>query len=104
MAENTTGRGRRAFILRIAPSYVDRVPEALAANEIIIGWCDLPQLLDVGLSWTEFRQMVRDRYYPDSQDFRSAGAAAGNVWRFIREMNEGDLVVVPYGSKFYVAR
>lgn len=25
------------------------------------------------------------------------------MWRFIREMNVGDLVVVPHGSEFYVA-
>jgi len=26
------------------------------------------------------------------------------MWRFIREMNDGDFVVVPYGSDFYVAK
>ena len=35
---------------------------------------------------------------------RKAGLAAGNMWRFIREMNEGDLVVVPHDSNFYVAK
>jgi restriction endonuclease Mrr len=26
------------------------------------------------------------------------------MWRFIREMNNGDLVVVPYGNQFYIAQ
>jgi predicted Mrr-cat superfamily restriction endonuclease len=33
---------------------------------------------------------------------RKAGADAGHMWHFIREMNIGDLVVVPYRSDFYV--
>lgn len=93
----------QAFVLRIAPSEIDRVPEALENNQLIIGWADAEGLLDDQLDWAAFRQVVRDSYYRDDKTLHRAGAAAGHMWRFIREMARGDLVVVPYGSNFYVA-
>ncbi len=38
-----------AFVLRISPSGVDRVPEALETNELIIGWSEAAGLLDPSL-------------------------------------------------------
>ena len=82
---------------------MDRAPDALSANELMIGWSNVPGLLNKSLEWLEFRQIMHDEYYSDNDSFRSAGSAAGNMWRFIREMENGDLVVVPHGSAFYVA-
>ena len=93
----------QAFVLRVAPSEVDRVPEALENNQIIIGWANAEGLLDEQLDWGEFRDLVRVKYYQDDKTLHRAGAAAGHMWRFIRDMEAGDLVVVPYGSEFYVA-
>jgi len=92
-----------AFVLRIAPGGEDKVPEALQTSELIIGWAEADGLLDPNLSWEAFREIVRGAYYADQPDLRRAGAAAGHLWRFIREMKSGDLVVVPYGAEFYVA-
>lgn len=94
----------KAFILRIAPSEIDRFPEALESSELIIGWSDARGLLDPGLDWYQFRQIIHDCYYSDDKDYTKSGRAAGNIWRFIREMGEGDLVVVPYKSDSYFAR
>lgn len=95
---------QQAFILRMRPSGTDRVPQALCENQITIGWGDAGRsLLDKQLSWEEFRTIISKRYYPHEKTLRKAGSAAGHMWRFIREMTEGDLVVVPYGSEFYVA-
>ncbi len=94
---------QQAFILRIAPSGIDRVPEALTENQIIIGWSLAEGLLDTNLTWEQFREIIRNTYYASEDTLRKAGAAAGHMWRFIREMNKGDLVVVPYWSEFYVA-
>jgi predicted Mrr-cat superfamily restriction endonuclease len=94
---------QEAFVLRIAPSGVDLVPEALRTNEIIIGWAEAEGLLDPGLSWERFRKILYDAYYSDEKNMRGAGGAAGNMWRFIRDMKPGDLVVVPYWSEFFVA-
>lgn len=94
----------QAFVLRVAPSEMDRVPEALESNQIIIGWANADGLLDKQLDWAGFREIVRATYYRDDKTLHRAGAAAGHMWRFIREMEAGDLVVVPYGSEFYVAQ
>jgi predicted Mrr-cat superfamily restriction endonuclease len=83
---------------------MDRVPEALESNQIIIGWANADGLLDKQLDWAGFREIVRATYYRDDKTLHRAGAAAGHMWRFIREMEAGDLVVVPYGSEFYVAQ
>jgi hypothetical protein len=46
---------QQAFILRIAPSEVDHVPEALQQNQLIIGWANATGLLDPELDWERFR-------------------------------------------------
>ena len=94
---------QQAFVLRISPSRIDRVSEALSSNQIIIGWAEARGLLDENLPWEEFRKIISDTYYANEENLRRAGAAGGHMWRFIREMKKGDLIVVPYGAKFYVA-
>ena len=96
--------GQRAFVLRIAPGKVDRVQQALDADQLIIGWSNAEGLLDPALSWSDFRSRLRATYYEHDKSGHRAGSAAGNMWRFIREMHAGDLVVVPWHSKFFVAR
>ena len=92
-----------AFVLRIAPAGIDRVPEALASDQIIIGWAKAQGLLDEKLTWEEFREIVHKEYYGQEPSYRRAGAAAGHLWRFLRVVKKGDLVVVPYWSEFYLA-
>lgn len=92
-----------AFILRISPGGEDKVPEALETKQLIIGWAEAEGLLDSSLSWESFREIVRLTYYPDETNLRKAGAAAGHIWRFVREMKTRDIVVVPYGTEFFVA-
>jgi predicted Mrr-cat superfamily restriction endonuclease len=94
---------QQAFVLRLAPSGIDKVPEALSQNQISIGWAEADGLLEPSLSWEQFREIIRSVYYAKEETLRMAGAASGNMWRFIREMNVGDLVIVPYGSNFFVA-
>jgi len=94
---------QQAFVLRISPSGIDRINEALSSNQIIIGWAKAKGLLDQKLSWEEFRKIIDDKYYANEENLRRAGSASGHMWRFIREMKKGDMVVVPYGAEFYVA-
>lgn len=94
---------QQAFVLRIAPSGIDKVQEALTENQIIIGWAEAEGLLDTNLTWEQFREIIRNKYYTGEETLRRAGGAAGHMWRFIREMNKGDLVVVPHWSEFYIA-
>lgn len=38
-------------------------------------------------------------YHADEPGYQRAGRNAAQLWRFIREMSEGDLVVVPHGGQ-----
>ncbi|MCS3664523.1 restriction endonuclease [Salinibacter ruber] len=91
-----------AFVLHISHRD-DALPKALESNDVVIGWSRAGELHDSDLDWNEFREIVHQEYHSDQDNYRRAGASAGNLWRFIREMEEGDLVVVPDGSEFYVA-
>lgn len=95
---------RHAFVLRISPAGGDRVPEALQSNHLIIGWARAAGLLDENLDRLSFREIVHQKYYSEQPDYRRSGKAAGQLWRFVREMSPGDLVVVPHGPEFYVGR
>lgn len=99
-----TDKKQAAFVLRIAPGGIDKVPQALRDNQLIIGWAYAEGLLNPKLDWGRFREILNKAYYSQEPTLRKAGAAAGNMWRFIRDMKADDLVVVPYGKGFYVAR
>jgi predicted Mrr-cat superfamily restriction endonuclease len=98
-------QNQQAFILRIAPNGDDFVDDALRFDEICVGWSLLGDvLLNPELSWPEFRGIVKDEFYSEDSGLQRAGGAAGHLWRFIREMQTGDLVVVPIPGAFYVAQ
>lgn len=94
---------RSLYVHRIKPSGIDMVPLALQEDELIIGWTGIPQLLDSSLDRDDFRRLLSETYYPDARTLGKAGSAAGNMWRFIREMRVGDVVLVPHKKCFYVA-
>lgn len=94
-----------AYVLRVAPGRESMLDACLADDRIVIGWSGMEGLLDSAMEWVAFRSVVSDSYYPDAPTLRKAGAAAGHLWRFIRDMKPGDLVVVPAPARqFYVAR
>lgn len=97
-------QNQQAFVLRIAPGGIDKVDEALEQDQIIIGWAEASGLLDPNLSWEQFREIISSAYYAQEENLRRAGAVAGHMWRFVREMDVGDLLVVPHGAEFYVAQ
>jgi predicted Mrr-cat superfamily restriction endonuclease len=91
-----------AFVLHISHRD-DALPKALESNDVVIGWSKAGELHDSDLDWNEFREIVHQEYHSDESNYRKAGQSAGSLWRFTREMKEGDLVVVPDGTEFYVA-
>lgn len=102
MDTKTQKSDRNAFVLRIAPSGKDIVPQALEENDLIIGWAEAFGLIDESLTWKAMRKIVHDRYYAQDNHYRRSGMATKYLQLFIREMNPGDLVVVPHRSGFYV--
>jgi predicted Mrr-cat superfamily restriction endonuclease len=94
--------GRSAYILRMTLGGKNRVPEALKENRIIIGWSIRPGLMASNLTHPEMREIVKKHFYPEDENYRRSGLDAGEILRF-RDMQVGDLVVVPQPGKFYVA-
>src|SRR5688572_6652204 len=94
----------KAFVLRIAHVDADGVGEALRSDEVFTGWSRARGLLDPRHDWRSFREIVHTEYHSGQQDYAQSGRAAGSLWRFIREMDIGDLVVVPSGNAFHVAK
>ena len=93
---------RNGFILRMAHRE-NLVPEALESGHLIIGWAEAEGLLG-SYEWEEFREIIHRKYYSDVANRRRAGSAAGNMWTFIHDMKEDDLVVIPHGPEFYVGK
>ena len=45
-------------------------PEALENNYLIIGWAAAEGLLNRGLEWERFREIIHDVYYAGTGNFR----------------------------------
>lgn len=95
----------KAFLVRMNPLDIDRVPTARSEGHVSIGWGKVgPRLLDMSLTRDRFARIVHDAYYADEPDRIRSGATTGQLWRFIREMNLGSLVLVPHQGELHVAR
>ena len=95
---------QNAFILRIAPSGVDRLQLARDSNQAIIGWSHSGRLLNAELTDAEFRELLRQEYYSNERTQHKLGQAVGHLRRFLREMSYNDLLVVPVDYGFHIAR
>jgi hypothetical protein len=84
-----------AFAFRLRPSHIDKVEALLAENQIAIGWSKAEGLLTPGFSKEDFRKEVA-HHYPDIVQRNWVGQDVNHLWRFIREMKKGDIVVVPH--------
>lgn len=87
---------KRAWVVRPWPHGIDRMREFLDKNIVAIGWPMIGDLSDCTTREDIKRQLKR--YYEFSP--RSLGQSAGNIFRFVREMEQGDYVVVPDGDNF----
>jgi len=95
---------QQAFIIRCAPSGISRLDEIFKSSQIVIGWSyTRNHLFDQGLDREEFKQKLKELYHPHYEDNPySLGQATGYLWRFIREMKEGDWAIVPIPRAFYL--
>ncbi len=94
--------GKNAFVLKMKIGE-DLAKKGVESDEIIIGWSKAKGLIDENLDWLEFREIIHETYLEADDNYRVSGGWAGSMWRFIRDMDKGDYVVVPSGKKYYVA-
>jgi hypothetical protein len=92
----------RVFGLRLMPSEIDRTLELLGANKVAIGWSLAPSLIDPALTRQQFKKAI-DAAYPDFHGTKLAASVA-DTWRFLREMEVGDILVIPRSRDIYFAR
>jgi predicted Mrr-cat superfamily restriction endonuclease len=95
-----TGKDFRAFIVKISGS----VEKMFAESIVMIGWSKADGLLDENLTKDDFREIIHKQYFPLEEKMRRAGQVAGDLWRFIREMNLEHYVLVPAKEGFYIGK
>lgn len=94
-----------AFVLRMIPLGIDRVPIGRQTGEISIGWGRVGDvLLDSRLDRLTFARVVHDTYYGGAPNRLGSGSATGQLWRFIRVMSLDDLILVPHWGELHLAR
>ena len=91
------------YSFRLRPSERDKVRELLSINRIAIGWSRAERLLDEALSYDALKQVLNEDY-PDLRVQGRLGRDANHLWRFIRKMEVGDVVVVPHGQDIHFVR
>ncbi|MEA2070470.1 MAG: hypothetical protein U9O98_04190 [Asgard group archaeon] len=99
-ADVYSGKSRRAFIIKVSGS----VDAYLRENDIMLGWSKAEGLLDESLTRDEFREIVHQQYFSKDDNYRRSGQIAGDLWRFIREMNIGNYVLVPTEGGYYIGQ
>ena len=93
---------KRAFIFRIKEYKKRSVELALKHDKLYAGWSKI-NLTDSNLTFDDFKSQIQKTFYKKGEE-RRVSVNAGNIWRFINEMNEGDYVIVPHHSSFYVCQ
>jgi predicted Mrr-cat superfamily restriction endonuclease len=92
---------KSAWIVRMNTEGGDVVEAGLVAEQLLLGWSNAEGLIESTDYW-ETRDIVHKTYYSEDPNYSRSGRAASQLWKFIHEFKEGDLVVVPHGSSFYV--
>ena len=68
---------------------VSRIPQGLIDNDLILGWSSAQGLIGEE-SWESFEKKLAEAIPDLAANARKLGSAAGNLWRFIRDMKKGD--------------
>lgn len=82
---------------RVRGDSLERAEDLHRKGYIALGWPDLGDLSRLPADRDAFRSRVRGSYGEDASA-RSVGAAAGMLFRFVHEVQPGDVVVSPAPS------
>ena len=83
-----------------AGSYGEQEQGALEHNVVTIGWNELPDLSKIK-DREELVKLYAD-VYPEHKKMKAANQV-GQIWRFIHEIQKGDLVALPLKTKSAIA-
>jgi len=90
-------REQRAWVLRLD----FRLDDCLKNDYVAVGW-SCARTAAEAKDWEDFKEVVQSHYQYSSN--QALGNAAGSFWRFLFEMETGDLLVIPVDSAFHVAQ
>lgn len=93
---------QQAFIVRMNTGGGDVAELGRELGLLLVGWSGARDLDDPTLDYDAFRDRVHEAHYAADDDYRRSGRAAGVLWRFMREMQRGDLIVVPRPGSFWI--
>lgn len=103
-------RNRRVFMVRQKVMDMDdgthTLQVALQENVLMIGWrgVNVAEILSKGESEEELKKELRNALLDEGYEGHvDISYSVGALWRFGREMQVGDYVVVPHEDHFYVA-
>lgn len=93
----------KAFFVRQTTNQ-DWSEDAIKTSRIFIGWAEAKGLIEMAAAddYYGLREIIKNRYYPNASTYHGAGISSGHLWRFIKEMRPGDLVVIPCGEGLYI--
>lgn len=93
-----------AWIVRMNTGGGDVAPLGRELGMLLLGWATARGLDEPSLEYDAFRARVHAAHYASDTDFKRSGRAARSLWKFMREMESGDWVVVPRPGSFWVGR
>jgi predicted Mrr-cat superfamily restriction endonuclease len=95
---------KQAFLIRCAPGRISRLDEVVNDDQIVIGWSKgKKQFLDSEINREKIKKILKTEYSPFYNDNEySLGQATGYLWRFLKEMQVGDYVIVPKEKAFFL--
>ena len=97
----TEKKVRNAFIFRISEFKRRSVKLALENDRLYAGW-SRSDLTNPLLNFADFKEKILEVNDFKPEETRRISQTAGNIWRFIREIEIGDYVIVPDSKCFYV--
>jgi predicted Mrr-cat superfamily restriction endonuclease len=95
---------KNLWVIRPEPNFKNRLQAFLTQGMVAIGW---PAVGDLGggLDRRQLSDKLRDTYSHYRAEQRSELAvAAGVLDRFVNQINEGDIILVPNGDSIFLAK
>lgn len=92
-----------AWVVRPFPHGINRLDYFLDNNVIAIGWPGIGELKDMNTREDVKKKLLQGGYYKEKSP-QILGQAAGTIYRFVKEMKNGDYVLVPNGANVIVGK
>jgi predicted Mrr-cat superfamily restriction endonuclease len=95
---------KNLWVIRPEPNFINRLGDFLTSGMVAIGWPDVGNL-GGGLNREELADRLTKTYEHYLSDRKSdLAVAAGVLDRFVNQIHEGDIILVPDNDDVYLAK